>query len=351
MRSFCQNVLLCVVALLCQIVSAGQVDDLYQADVVATSAVSTWQQDAFRQVLAKVSGQADIAQQAKIAEEVRRAAGYIKQFEAVRAADGNRMRVLLDATKVNQLLQQNSIAVWGALRPDILIWLVQQDGTQRQFVRQHTHAFNQALQQAFAQTALPLLQPLYDIDDLLSLTETDVWAGFWQPINQASARYNADVVIAATVEKLQQGDSTVFRLSWQRSDNSRIQRDEINADNEVALMQSFAWKLAQQLAADYATVLSATTSQFVLQVTGLTDLAAITQVQKLLQQVIGVSGVTIAAYHNGAVRYVLNSDIDAQGLLSALRFNPQLRLQPQLADQPLDVSALPVLATLEYVSP
>lgn len=348
MKSLYQGVLLCVTTLLSQALSAGQVDDLYLADVAATSSASVWQQDAFRQVLAKVSGQESIYQQAQIEEEVRRAAGYIKQFEAVRSADGNRMRVLLDAAKVNQLLQQNNIAVWGALRPDILIWLVEQQGTQRQFVRQSTHPANQALQQAFAQTALPLLQPLYDIDDLLSLSETDVWAGFWQPLEQASARYNADVVIAATLEQLQQDAEVIYRLSWQRNDNGRVQRDEVSAANESALMQAFAWKLAQQLAANYGTVLSATPAQFVLQINGLTDLASLVQVQKILQQLVGVSGVTISAYQNGSARYTLNSGIDAQGLLSALRFNPQLRLQPQLNAPQLDLSVVPVLATLEY---
>ncbi|MBU1310551.1 MAG: DUF2066 domain-containing protein, partial [Gammaproteobacteria bacterium] len=257
-------------------------------------------------------------------------------------------RVLLDAGKVNQLLQQNNIAVWGALRPDILIWLVEQQGSERQFVRQNSQQFNQALQQAFTQTALPLLLPLYDIDDLLSLTETDVWAGFWQPVNQASARYNADVVIAATIEQLPQDSGTSYRLSWQRNENGRILRDEVSATDADTLMQTFARKLAQQLAASYATTLSETPAQFMLQVTGLTDLAAIVQVQKLLRQVVGVSGVTISAYHNGSARYTLESGIDAQGLLSALRFNPQLRMQQRPVAVELDATAVPVLATLEY---
>lgn len=348
MKSLIQVVLLSVAMLLSAALPAGQIDNLYQADVAATAKVTDWQQDAFRQVLAKVSGREGIHQQPQIADELSRAAGYVKQFEAVRSNDGNRMRVLLDAGKVNQLLQQNNIAVWGALRPDILIWLVEQQGAERQFVRQSAQQFNQALQQAFTQTALPLLLPLYDIDDLLSLTETDVWAGFWQPVNQASARYNADVVIAATIEQLPQDSGTSYRLSWQRNENGRILRDEVSATDADTLMQTFARKLAQQLAASYATTLSETPAQFMLQVSGLTDLAAIVQVQKLLRQVVGVSGVTISAYHNGSARYTLESGVDAQGLLSALRFNPQLRMQQLPVAFELDATAVPVLATLEY---
>ncbi len=302
--------------------------------------------------LAKVSGHADIHQLPAITAEIRRPAGYIKQFEAVRHADGNRMRVLLDASKINQLLQQNNIAVWGALRPDILIWLVEQQGAERRFVRHSDHLLNQALQQAFSQTALPLLPPLYDMDDLLSLTETDVWAGFWQPVNQASARYKADVVIAATVEQLQQDGVPLFRLSWQYLDEGRVQRNDVTADSEVAVMQAFAQTLSVQLAARYATLLSTrTSSQFLLQVQGVADLAAIVQVQRLLQQVVGVSEVTIGAYQAGSARYAVTAGIDASGLLNALRFNPQLRLPASEPKAELDASVTPVLATLEYVSP
>lgn len=344
-------ILLCLAALCSGVLSAAQINDLYLADVPAVATSSEWQQGAFRQVLSRVTGQPDIDKQPQIAEEMRRAAGYIKQFEAVRSADGNRMRVLLDASKVNKLLQQHNIAVWGALRPDILVWLVQQQGSQRQFVRQSEHPFNLALRQTFSQNALPLLLPLYDIDDLLNLSETDVWAGFWQPVNQASARYNADLIIVATVEQIQLDGVTTHRLSWQRQDEGRVQRDELTADSEAGLMQAFAGRLAQQLAGRYATVLSQTQSQFVLQVNALSDFAAIVQVQKLLQQLVGVSEVTINAFEPGVTRYLLSGAIDSSGLLNALRFNPQLRLQAAPAQLQLDMSAQPVLATLEFIKP
>lgn len=342
--------LLLFTCMYCKAVSAGQVDNLYEADVAANT-TSQWQQDAFAQVLARVSGQNQIASQSILADELRKASAYIKQFEAVRSAQGNRMRVLMDAAKINQLLQQHNIAVWGALRPDILIWLVEQQDAQRHFIRHSEHPVNQALQQAFAQSALPLLLPLYDMDDILNLNETDVWAGFWQPINQASARYNADVVVAATIEQLLLDDNMQFRLSWQVEDNGKIMRDEVLAVNEHELMQAFSWKLAQQLSAKYASVLAQQSEQFLLQVNGLNDLAAIVQVQRLLQQVVGVAAVTISHYQQGAARFQLDSAIAAPALLNALQFNPRLRLVMQPTDaMQLDASAMPVLATLEYLS-
>lgn len=345
-----------VLTLLCavpaMVVHAGQVADLYQADVAVEG---DWQQTALKQVLVRVSGKSDIVAGQELESEFKQASAYIKQFEAVRHADGNRMRVLLDAVKINQLLQQHNIAVWGALRPDILVWLVQQDEDKRTFVRRSEQPLNAALLQSFGQAGLPLLLPLYDMDDLLTLSETDVWAGFWQQINQASVRYRPDVVVVAAVDRIEQGDGVVFRLNWQRQDNGRTFRDEITAKDESSLMQSFAASLSSQLAQQYASLMSAQAgTDYVLEVQRLTDLAALVQVQKLLQQVVGVSEVTIVRYDSDSAHYKLSSNISAEGLMNALRFNPRLRVATEdNAEQYQSMNTIeqPVLSRFEYIKP
>lgn len=335
--------------------NAGQIANLYQADVPAEGSTAKWQQQALAQVLARVSGKADISEMPQIAVELKQAAGYIKQFEAVRHIDGNRMRVLLDAAKVNNLLQQYNIAVWGALRPDILVWMVQQEGAERAFVRRADQPLNQALHQAFEQAALPLLQPLYDVDDLQLLSETDVWAGFWQQINQASSRYSADVMLAVTVDRIMQDGTQLFRLIWQRQDSGKTYRDEVTAADETALMQQFASMLAAQLAEQYASVMSAGSSmQFTLEVKQLNSLTELVQVQTLLQQMVGVADVTIVRFEAGSAHYRLQSSINVDGLMNALRFNPKLRLSDTASPQPSEAINLPepaVLASFDYVRP
>lgn len=335
-------------------VNAAQVADLYQADVAAEGSTAQWQQQALAQVLTRVSGKADIVTQTDIAAELKRASGYVKQFEAVRHADGNRMRVLLDAVKVNQLLQQHNIPVWGALRPDILVWLVQQQGSERQFVRQAGHALNTELQLAFRRAALPLLQPLYDMDDLLNIAETDVWAGFWQQINLASQRYAADVVVAVTIDQISTDAEPLWRLTWQRQSDGRTYRDEVTAADEATLMQAFAAGLAGQLAQRYASVMSATDSaDLLLKVQGLHNLADLVQVQKLLQQMVGVSQVTISRYQAGMAYYQVSSSVAADGFLKALNFNKQLRpvtagATDTITTETINAAEPVVLATFEF---
>ena len=62
-------------------------------------------------------------------------------------------------------------------------------------------------------------------------------------------------------------------------------------------------------------------------------------------------GLTINAFEPGLARYLLNGAIDSTGLLNALRFNPQLRLQTASEQLQVDMSAQPVLATLEFIKP
>ena len=193
------------------------------------------------------------------------------------------------------------------------------------------------------------------MDDLLALSETDAWAGFWQQINQASVRYRPDVVVVAAVDRIEQDDGTVFRLNWQRQDAGRTFRDEITAKDESSLMQSFAASLSSQLAQQYASLMSAQAgTDYVLEVQRLTDLAALVEVQKLLQQVVGVSEVTIVRYDSDSAQYKLSSSISAEGLMNALRFNPRLRVATDHnaeQDQSVSTTEQPVFSRFEYIKP
>jgi len=199
---------------------------------------------------------------------------------------------------------------------------------------------------------LPLVLPLYDMDDLQALSETDVWAGFWQQINQASRRYKSDEVLALTVDRVSVEGNELYRLTWQRQQDGRTLRDEVTAADEPALMQAFATALAAQLAQQYASVMLAEHNQaeLLLQVNQLDTLTDLVQVQKLLQQIVGISDVTITRYEQAAAQFRLRSAISADSLLNALRFNPRLRLQGETADPAiaLDVSQQPVLASFSY---
>ncbi|MDX3773719.1 DUF2066 domain-containing protein [Chromatiaceae bacterium AAb-1] len=336
-----------------QLLAAAEITDLYVADVAANQSTQQWQQQALLQVLVRVSGQADAGDIPAVREELRRAAAYIKQFEAVRQQQENRIKVLLDATRINALLQQQQLPVWGAQRPELLVWLVEQTPAERRFVRSADNPMLSALNRSFKEKALPLMLPLYDIEDLQHVSETDIWAGFWQQINQASGRYNADIIIVAMIEHLDSG----YRLNWQRQLNGRTLRHDVTAENEHALMEQFSAQLAATLAQQFAVMFSAETAsgKALLDVEGIADLTDLVSVQQALQQVSGVNNVTITAFSGKSTRFMLDISMADAELLKALQFERRLRQQDNpislLPSVDSEAVSEPALAVYRYIRP
>lgn len=335
--------------------NAARVTDLYTADVAATADTQQWQQQALQQVLVRISGQGDIASHDAVKQELKQASAYIKQYKSIRNDNENRMQVVLDASKINRLLQQYQLPVWGELRPEILVWMVVQSDGDRRFVTEQNATLNKELRKAFRRAGLPLVVPIYDFDDVSSLSETDVWAGFWQQINNASARYRPDVTVAVAVEPMLKDNQPSIRLTWQLAQDNRIVREQIEAADEVAAMRQFAQALAEQLAGQYATVLaSGAENQLLLNITGVRDLTDVVNVQRLLQQLVGVSQVSVSHYNAGEYQasFMLQTHIPADGLLNALRFETKLirREQTDLA-QSMTENAPVALASFRYIRP
>lgn len=331
---------------------AVEVKDLYVADVSAAQSQQQWQRQALEQVLLRVSGQADLSGNAAVRSELDKASGYIKQFEAVRHEQGNRMRVLLDAARVNALLQQQQLPVWGAHRPQLLLWIVEQSNSERTFVRRTDDPLLSSIKEQFQARALPVMLPLYDMDDVMNLSETDVWAGFWQQIDQASSRYNADIVLIVLLDS----SNGQIRLSWQRERDGRILRNEAEAGDKAAVAKQFADALAVELTQEYATVFAGDTNQAVIEVAELNDFTDIVMVQRILQQILGVAEVTLTEAKGSTARFTVQLNVGTSDFLKALQFERRLRVLSEVdSEYPSEavgeaVSAQPV-ASYRYIRP
>jgi hypothetical protein len=312
--------------------AAVEVDSLYQADVSADQPQRQWQNTALAQVMTRLTGITDFSKYPQITAELNNAGRYVKQFESQRQNGDNRLKVLLDASLINPLLQQQGIAIWGAHRPETLIWVVQQNGSDRQFLRKADDELVSALLQNLAENRIPVTLPLYDIDDLLQLTETDVWAGFWQPINQASIRYRADMVMIVTLDEVNRNGENVQRLSWQRQSPSQgtnqyiIVRNEVIAADTVTLASAFSAVLTAELAAEQAVVLQAQTANYQLAVANLTNLADVVAVERLLERMLGVSSVTLSQFAVDRAQFTITLQIELAQLTRQLQWEPSLIL-------------------------
>ncbi|MDX1676843.1 DUF2066 domain-containing protein [Arsukibacterium sp.] len=324
-------------------VTAVEIDNLYVADVSAEQNQRQWQSNALAQVISRLTGITDLTSYPAIASELNDAGKYVKQFESVRLNGNNRLRVLLDSALIKVLLQQQGVAIWGAHRPEILMWIVQQQGADRSFVRQQDNELIKLLRQQLAEAGIPVTLPLYDIDDLMQLNETDVWAGFWQPISQASVRYRPDMIMTLALDDVSQNGQTLLRLSWQRqspqpgTSQSRIFRNEVIAADLSGLVSAFTAALSAELAAEQAVMLSADLKSYQLAVSNVPSLADVLTVERLLNRVLGVAAVTLREFSESEARFAVDLQIELPQLKGMLQWQPALVLAEPESEFPRTV--------------
>ncbi|MDX1451008.1 MAG: DUF2066 domain-containing protein [Oleiphilaceae bacterium] len=239
-----------------------QVNNLYSATVPVVSQESADRDAALNEalisVLIKITGQPDIASQSGIVETLLPAQRYVLTFSysdnpdyleylrleelvaqqtpatqagnqaeqglfdaiAAEAAaqvalpDERPLPYLLEASfskaQVDEQLARLRIPVWGAVRPGVLVWLVDDSSGQREVIAAgHPHA--EELKRRAEQYGLPLFFPVMDLQDISSVDVADLWGLFPDAVADASARYRAD---SSLLIRLSAYGSELWRSSW-----------------------------------------------------------------------------------------------------------------------------------------
>ncbi|SMY17129.1 hypothetical protein PAQU9191_02401 [Photobacterium aquimaris] len=198
-------------------VRAATVNDLYQTQVALIGSDQQADQAAREQglanVLVKISGNTDILNNSAIKAAITNSGRYISQF-GYSQVDGQRaLDLSFDKNQIKQLLIQSKASIWKDQRPNILVWMVDSDGQQRNILwDQSTNALVNDTKQAADSRGLPLTFPVGDITDATAVNVSDLWGNFIDPIAAASHRYHANGLLL--VKAQQQPDGTV-NLNWQ----------------------------------------------------------------------------------------------------------------------------------------
>lgn len=315
--------LLCGLALL---LHSGQLvaSSLYTAEVAADQSRLQWQRDAFDQVIRRIAADPDVLSHPVVQQERQRANTYVKQFEAIRTEQGPAVRVLMDQLKIQQLFREQQLLIWGSRRPQSLVWLVQQDAQGRQFISQRQHELVVAMQQRAQQRMIPLIWPLYDMEDLLSVTETDVWAGFWQQIRSASNRYQPDLVVTVQLSEQQSEAGFQYQLFWQLDQQGRVDRFELAGKEPEQLAIDFIDALADLLAQRFAVRYLTESEALELMVTGASDWADWVRLQRVLGSFPGVGQVDLVKRSGDWLQLRLQLSIPPEEWLQLVALEPAL---------------------------
>jgi len=207
--------------------NAAEIPQLYEEEIPVLSQSRqervTVLQQAFKDVLIRVSGRGDVDFLPGMNVYLKQASRYVQQFRyrnksvaMIEPVSGKETKTILwvrfNEKAVNQLLQSQNLPVWGKTRPAVLLWLVVDDGKQRQLIsNDSSHQVRNFINQQARVRGLPVRFPLLDLADRANLRISDVWANFEDTIMAASQRYQAEAVLVGRVYR---GFSGSWSARW-----------------------------------------------------------------------------------------------------------------------------------------
>ncbi|MBU2871289.1 DUF2066 domain-containing protein [Colwellia sp. E2M01] len=343
--------------------TALEVNDLYQVTV----AVDSQSQDqraqaitsALQGVFLKVGGKKSVLQNKVLLKAQSRANNYVNQYRYQRVDNQLSLVVNFNEQKVNALFKQAELALWGSLRPQVLLWLLDEQGASRSIVAYDTQALMPTAVNEFSkQRGLPIVMPLMDFDDSLQITVSDLWAYFPEQIKQASARYSADMVIVMRVsdsslvnEKIkelaenqsnvncgllcqEQEVATPIALDWKVFTQGALYTQQYQGVDKVTLINQGLSDITKLIYQSYALSTNAE-NDFVIEVNNVKSLKSDTQLFDFLSNLSAIKAVTLISAQGDVRRFQIELLGSEEAFIASLKLNDKLILQtvPQVVPE------------------
>lgn len=192
------------------------VNPLYETTLPCQSQAEAERQTLFKQgliqVLEKLSGETGFENDEKVKQALTHITDYVEQY----AYQGNALNVRYSTDLLNRLMNQSGhTAAWGQRPPNVILWLAVEENQQRRLVGAETDpSLHAQLEKWAANKGLPIVLPLMDLEDVSSVTVTDVWGQFPNTLQQASKRYDAAVILVAKLSHNPTSDKP-WVATWQ----------------------------------------------------------------------------------------------------------------------------------------
>lgn len=213
---------------ICISTNAVEVKDLYVAKVAVKSQGKNERNRALKQtlraVLIKVGGHQSVLNHQAIKAQLNRYNSFVTHYRYERDEKQQFLQASFDEAKINQLFVDANLPIWGSLRPQVVLWLVDENGLLRNVISEsHSSPLIETVNNFSSLRGLPIALPLWDLADTNNISTSDVWGRFSQPIFHASKRYQAEAIIVVRI-----------------SDNSLLSDEQldINADGCELLCQT-----------------------------------------------------------------------------------------------------------------
>lgn len=359
--------------------SALEITDLYQASIPVDSQARKIREQAIKlalkDVLLKVGGKKSVLTHDVLKKAQKKPSPYVSQYRYKKVDDQLSLVVSFNEDKVNKLFEQANLALWGSLRPQVLLWLVDEKGATRNIVSFDADSMIPSVVNEFSeQRGLPLIMPLMDLTDSEQVYVSDFWAYFPEQIQQASQRYFADTVIVMRVSdssllpddnplinnnriesgrlaaiNQQSGDiqtespcieecgtqasTTPLVLDWRVYTQGALYIQTYNGIDKINLITQALSDITELIYQSYA-LLTSVESDFVIEVKNVSSLTEDAKLFNFLSQLSAVKTVMLTKAQGNIRQFKLDLNGSKTSFLASLKLNNKLTqvLEPQFGD-------------------
>ena len=337
-------VLLLVVA---QKLDAVTLENLYQAEVLSESQSDAQRRidasEGLSQVLTRVSGRSDILQNPVIVAALKTPEQYYSEFSYARVEAVNDeavalpqpgldplsaetprqvMRIRFAPSLIAKILREAGLPVWGSNRPSVLSWMAIDDESGRQVLGEaNPSLFAKTLNQAARTRGVPLLLPLWDLEDSRGVSSSEIWGRFLGRIEAASKRYSPDKILVFRAES---EFSNQWRGDWSLGEGGQWRSGTVYGESQAQLATALVGVLASVLSEQYA--VTSTRSEVRLTVEGITEIQDYAEVSRYLEGLTQVMSVQPVRILTDMVEFKLRSEGEVQQIIDVIALDRKLSL-------------------------
>ncbi len=304
--------------------------DLYKAKVPLLSDSEADLKRAKSQAMAlmitRLTGQAASLKAPTVKAALTKADKYISQLSRTTDAESQQVMIQLgfDQVSVNQLLQSSGQPIWASNRANILAWLVFEEMGFQEIIADGSLQTSDVIQRESELRGLPLVLPLMDLTDQLLITPSDVWGNFDEVIDAASERYQAHGLLVGRIfrnaDNLWHGQGQIklasSQVEWKLAAQSL---DEL----AVLIIENLGQELSLRFALTSDTSVE---QQSVLHISGVKDLQAYDELQKVLQEVASITHTSLYILQGENLQVIVTHQGSRDNLLINLGLQSRLQL-------------------------
>jgi hypothetical protein len=301
--------------------------DIYMAEIEVVDDVSESDaiNAAFVQVITALTGSTNSRNNALIKQGLLSAEEFVSHLASTQREDEQPvLQVRFDQVAVDQLLTQAGLPIWGAERANLLAWLVIERQGMQELIGDDDDEAAVLLRQHTELRGIPLVLPLMDLTDQSQVSISDIGGRFWQPIVEASQRYQAQGIVIGRVYQTIDG---YWHGQGQLKLPDGTETWQLQAAELKVMLARLSEELGGMLVQRYALQTdSNSSSQLFVQVQRVGELQAYADLLKVLAEVSSVTDVKVVSLHGDTVLLRVTHQGEAKKLLLGLELESRLAL-------------------------